>query len=149
MDVYCMIYWISAKPSRCFQSSVPYKCSGRNNWNAFCCRTVLELSNPELADVSGAVTFFTGVGRFCLMFFASSAVGVIFGLASAVISFRFSQENCHLVSVFVIWITWSKFWLVMMMTTAMLMTAMMMMRSKRLNQKKNLYSTTRLKMRVL
>lgn len=46
--------------------------------------TFLELQNPELADVSGAMKFFTGVWHFCLMFFASSAVGVVFGLISAV-----------------------------------------------------------------
>jgi sodium/hydrogen exchanger 8 len=53
-----------------------------------CCRTVLELANPDMAHIGGATAFFTAVGRFCLMFFASAAIGVAFGLASAMISFE-------------------------------------------------------------
>ena len=52
-----------------------------------CSRTILELASPAMANMSGAAAFFTAVGRFCLMFFASAAIGAVFGLISAMISF--------------------------------------------------------------
>ncbi|KAL8603158.1 hypothetical protein ACOMHN_059330 [Nucella lapillus] len=45
--------------------------------------TILEFSQPDAA--SGASAFFLAVGRFCVMFFASSAIGVLFGLVSAML----------------------------------------------------------------
>lgn len=45
--------------------------------------TVLELSQPGAA--SGATAFFVAVSRFCVMFFASAAIGVVMGLLSAMI----------------------------------------------------------------
>ena len=53
-------------------------------------RTIIELSGPEMASLSGASIFFIGVGRFCLMFFASSAIGVAFGLVSSMVSFVYA-----------------------------------------------------------
>ncbi|KAL8581137.1 hypothetical protein ACOMHN_033585 [Nucella lapillus] len=45
--------------------------------------TILEFRSPGAA--SGASAFFLAVGRFCVMFFASAAIGVIFGLISAML----------------------------------------------------------------
>ncbi|KAK7492261.1 hypothetical protein BaRGS_00016558 [Batillaria attramentaria] len=45
--------------------------------------TILEFSQPGAA--SGASAFFLAIGRFCIMFFASAAIGVVMGLLSAVI----------------------------------------------------------------
>ena len=50
------------------------------------CSTVLELSRPDMASVSGGVMFLHGLWRFCLMFFASAGIGVVFGLVSTMIS---------------------------------------------------------------
>jgi hypothetical protein len=50
-------------------------------------RTVLELSGSTMANYSGGMLFLHGLWRFCLMFFASAAIGVLFGLVSAMISF--------------------------------------------------------------
>ena len=50
-------------------------------------RTVIEFHSPEMQEMNGAAIFFTAVGRFCLMFFASAAIGVGFGFVSAMISF--------------------------------------------------------------
>ncbi|ESO97738.1 hypothetical protein LOTGIDRAFT_152832 [Lottia gigantea] len=47
--------------------------------------TVLEFQDPSTAIMSGASIFFHAVGRFCLMFFGSAAIGVCFALISAVI----------------------------------------------------------------
>lgn len=47
--------------------------------------TILEFSLPGAA--SGTSAFFLAVGRFCVMFFASAAIGALFGLISAVVSF--------------------------------------------------------------
>ncbi|KAG1677114.1 Sodium/hydrogen exchanger 8 [Nymphon striatum] len=49
--------------------------------------TVLKSATPEMANVSSSYAFAHGVGTFCLMFFASAAIGVIFALTSALISF--------------------------------------------------------------
>ena len=49
--------------------------------------TILEIDSPELNSMSGGQLVLHGVGRFCLMFFASAAIGVAFALASALISF--------------------------------------------------------------
>ena len=49
--------------------------------------TILEVDSPELQSMSGGQLVLHGVGRFCLMFFASAAIGVAFALASALISF--------------------------------------------------------------
>ncbi|CAD5117971.1 DgyrCDS6711 [Dimorphilus gyrociliatus] len=45
--------------------------------------TVLGLS--EFKEMSPAATFFTAVGHFCMMFFASAAIGIAFGLISAML----------------------------------------------------------------
>ncbi|XP_041375472.1 sodium/hydrogen exchanger 8-like [Gigantopelta aegis] len=47
--------------------------------------TILEFSDPSMASVSGTAAFFMAVGRFCLMFFASAAIGVFCGLVSAML----------------------------------------------------------------
>lgn len=49
-------------------------------------RTILEFSSPSTVITSGAAAFFQAVWRFCLMFFASAAIGVAFGLVSAMVS---------------------------------------------------------------
>lgn len=49
--------------------------------------TILEIDTPESALMSTAQLILHGVGRFCLMFVASAAIGVLFALASALISF--------------------------------------------------------------
>ena len=48
-----------------------------------------------MANTNGAAAFFTALGRFCLMFFASSAIGAAFGLVSAMISFSQPVESRH------------------------------------------------------
>lgn len=45
--------------------------------------TVLGLS--DFKEMSPAATFFTAVGHFCMMFFASAAIGIAFGLISAML----------------------------------------------------------------
>ncbi|XP_074645206.1 sodium/hydrogen exchanger 8-like [Tubulanus polymorphus] len=47
--------------------------------------TVIESASPAFADLSGGALFFQGVGRFLLMFFGSSAIGVTCGLISAML----------------------------------------------------------------
>ena len=47
--------------------------------------TVLELSSPAMASVGGMQAFFHALGRFCLMFFASAGIGVLFGLVSSLL----------------------------------------------------------------
>lgn len=47
--------------------------------------TILEFSKPEAAMISGSAAFFSAVLRFCVMFFASSAIGALFGLMSALL----------------------------------------------------------------
>ena len=49
---------------------------------------MLEYSDPSVVITSGAAAFFGAVGRFCIMFFASAAIGVAFGLVSAMVSFK-------------------------------------------------------------
>ncbi|OWF54577.1 sodium/hydrogen exchanger 8-like [Mizuhopecten yessoensis] len=48
-------------------------------------KTVLEFNQPGVVVTSGVHAFFTAVGRFCVMFLASSAIGFIFGLVSAML----------------------------------------------------------------
>ncbi|XP_059139556.1 sodium/hydrogen exchanger 8-like [Physella acuta] len=48
--------------------------------------TLLEFASPSTVITSGTAAFFQAVGRFCLMFFASAAIGVAFGLVSAMIT---------------------------------------------------------------
>ncbi|BFZ12958.1 hypothetical protein BsWGS_15997 [Bradybaena similaris] len=48
--------------------------------------TMLEFASPGAVVASGTSAFFQALGRFCLMFFASSAIGVAFGLVSAMIT---------------------------------------------------------------
>jgi len=64
------------------------KASGRERESSECvlCSTVLELSRPDMATVSGGMMFAHALWRFCLMFFASAGIGVIFGLISTMIS---------------------------------------------------------------
>lgn len=57
--------------------------------------TILEVDSPELQSMSGGQLVLHGVGRFCLMFFASAAIGVAFALASALISFWLSFFLMH------------------------------------------------------
>lgn len=47
--------------------------------------TILELSHPEMATGSGGVMFLHGLWRFCLMFFASAGIGVVFGIVSTML----------------------------------------------------------------
>ena len=51
------------------------------------CTTILESDSPHLQMMSGTQMLFHGVGRFCVMFIASAAIGVGFALTSALISF--------------------------------------------------------------
>ncbi|CAL1539369.1 unnamed protein product [Lymnaea stagnalis] len=48
--------------------------------------TLLEFASPSAVITSGTAAFFQAVGRFCLMFFASAAIGVAFGLVSAMLT---------------------------------------------------------------
>ena len=50
------------------------------------CRSVLEMSTPAVASMSGAEKFFSAVGRFLIMFFASALIGAAFGLVSAMVN---------------------------------------------------------------
>ena len=50
-------------------------------------RTVMSFSDPSMASLSGVEIFFQAIGQFCVMFFASAAIGAGFGLISALISF--------------------------------------------------------------
>lgn len=45
----------------------------------------MEYNKPDVVITSGASAFFGAVGRFCVMFFASSAIGVLLGLISALV----------------------------------------------------------------
>lgn len=42
------------------------------------------MGSPEMAGISGGAAFAQGLGKFCLMFTASSAIGVVIGVLSAV-----------------------------------------------------------------
>ena len=68
---------------------LPFRHGGVQCWNWPAClclhSTILEFSLPGAA--SGTSAFFLAVGRFCVMFFASAAIGALFGLISAVVSF--------------------------------------------------------------
>ncbi|KAK3732047.1 hypothetical protein RRG08_026434 [Elysia crispata] len=48
--------------------------------------TVLEFASPTAVITSGATAFFQAVARFSLMFFGSAAIGVLFGLVSAMMT---------------------------------------------------------------
>nr|CAG4638354.1 EOG090X03SL [Cyclestheria hislopi] len=47
--------------------------------------TILEIHSPELISMSTPQLILHGVGRFCIMFFASAAIGVVFALISALL----------------------------------------------------------------
>ncbi|KAL5021976.1 hypothetical protein ScPMuIL_001131 [Solemya velum] len=47
--------------------------------------TALEFRNPGMAGLGGGAAFLHATGRFCLMFFASAAIGVALGLLSALL----------------------------------------------------------------
>ncbi|XP_070576020.1 sodium/hydrogen exchanger 8-like [Ptychodera flava] len=47
--------------------------------------TVVMLDSPEMRSVTPTAAFFEAVGYFCIMFFASAAIGIIFGLISAIL----------------------------------------------------------------
>lgn len=49
--------------------------------------TMLEIGSPQFSSMTAGQLVFHGIGRFCLMFFASAAIGVAFALASSLISF--------------------------------------------------------------
>ena len=49
--------------------------------------TILEIDSSELQSMGTANLILHGIGRFSIMFFASAAIGVVFALASALISF--------------------------------------------------------------
>ncbi|KAK2187965.1 hypothetical protein NP493_148g01013 [Ridgeia piscesae] len=53
--------------------------------------TVLAMYKGPMVNMNGAEAFFHAVGHFLFMFFMSAAIGVIFGLLSAVISFQLSH----------------------------------------------------------
>ena len=42
------------------------------------------MGKPDMADVSGGSAFAYGLGKFCLMFFASSAIGIASAVLSAI-----------------------------------------------------------------
>ena len=44
------------------------------------------MSSPDVARMSGAEKFFSAVGRFLIMFFASALIGAAFGLVSAMVN---------------------------------------------------------------
>ena len=44
------------------------------------------MSTPAVASMSGAEKFFSAVGRFLIMFFASALIGAAFGLVSAMVN---------------------------------------------------------------
>ncbi len=44
------------------------------------------MAGPEAAHMGGVEKFFTAVGRFCVMFFASGLIGAAFGIVSAMVS---------------------------------------------------------------
>ncbi|XP_060080280.1 sodium/hydrogen exchanger 8-like [Ylistrum balloti] len=48
-------------------------------------KTILEFSQPGVVVTSGINAFFSAVGRFCVMFLASSAIGLAFGIVSAML----------------------------------------------------------------
>lgn len=48
--------------------------------------TVLEFASPSAVVTSGAAAFFQAVARFSFMFFGSAAIGVFFGLVSAMMT---------------------------------------------------------------
>ncbi|XP_033754678.1 sodium/hydrogen exchanger 8-like [Pecten maximus] len=48
-------------------------------------KTILEFSQPGVVVTSGVHAFFSAVGRFCVMFLASSAIGLAFGIVSAML----------------------------------------------------------------
>ena len=52
-------------------------------------RSVLEMVTPEAAHMGGAEKFFSAVGRFLIMFFASALIGAVFGIVSAMVNFSF------------------------------------------------------------
>ena len=58
-------------------------------------RTLLEFASSTAVVTSGAAAVFQAVARFSLMFFGSAAVGVLFGLLSAMVSLQF-HLNCFL-----------------------------------------------------
>lgn len=47
--------------------------------------TIIESRTPEMAGMTTAEAVFHGIGRFCLMFFASAGIGVLSGLLSALL----------------------------------------------------------------
>ncbi|GFS27447.1 sodium/hydrogen exchanger [Elysia marginata] len=49
-------------------------------------RTVLEFASPSAVVTSGTAAFFQAVARFSFMFFGSAAIGVFFGLVSAMMT---------------------------------------------------------------
>ena len=57
------------------------------------CSTVLAMYKGPMVHMSGAEAFFTAVAHFFFMFFMSAAIGVAFGLLSAVISFQCSSVS--------------------------------------------------------
>ena len=51
------------------------------------CSTILEMGSEQYADSSSFETFFSAVGNFLVMFSGSAAIGILFALISALISF--------------------------------------------------------------
>lgn len=47
--------------------------------------TVLEFDKPGIVSVSSSQAVLQGIGHFCLLFFASAGIGVVFALASALL----------------------------------------------------------------
>ncbi|XP_002738222.1 sodium/hydrogen exchanger 8-like, partial [Saccoglossus kowalevskii] len=45
--------------------------------------TIIMLDSPAMKDVSSTAALFQAIGYFCIMFFASAGIGILFGLASA------------------------------------------------------------------
>lgn len=55
----------------------------------------MEYNKPDVVITSGASAFFGAVGRFCVMFFASSAIGVLLGLISALVGNQVNKVTWH------------------------------------------------------
>ena len=52
----------------------------------------MQAASPAMASMSAGQAVLHGIGRFFLMFFASAAIGVVFALTAALISFEFLKE---------------------------------------------------------
>ena len=90
-----LLRWIPYQPkSSGLHLKDVYCCVQDGGWCVWC-STILELSHPEMATGSGGVMFLHGLWRFCLMFFASAGIGVVFGIVSTMISLSWLLIMSH------------------------------------------------------